>query len=127
MSKGFKHTKGPWKIHERAYVGRIHPEVDSTHSIATVWRHKRANKIKFYHTDEESNANAILIAAAPEMLDMMVHQYRWVKALYDMYQIDERAFPDSDLITTVRNLRELIERATGLTIDEAIKAWEESR
>lgn len=122
---GFKHTKGPWAFQKCAFVGRVHPANDSSRSIATVYRHKKANKIKRYHDDEESTANGLLITASPEMRDALIHQYRWVKSLYDLYRIDERAFPDSDLIKTERDLRELIERATGLTIDEAIKAWEE--
>ena len=85
---------------------------------------KRAKIIKYYHDDEQSTANGLLIAAAPEMIDMIIHQYRWVKSLYDLYKIDERAHHDSDLIKTERGLRELIERAIGLTINEAIKAWE---
>lgn len=71
------------------------------------------------------DANKEAAGMKNEMLDMIIHQYRWVKSLYDLYKIDERAHPDSDLIKTERDLRELIERATGLTIDEALKAWEE--
>ena len=59
-----------------------------------------------------------------EMLDALIHQYRWVKALCDLYKIDQKKYPDSDLIKTERDLKELIERATGITIDEAIKAYE---
>lgn len=127
---GFKHTKGPWSLQKRAFVGRIHPANDPSQSIATVWRHKCANKIKYYHDDEQSNANGSLIAAAPEMLNVLIE-------LYIEHAAPEcgSCIPDGsgrDSCSGMRNCcyenaRIIIERTTGLTIDEAIKAWEAER
>jgi hypothetical protein len=66
-----KHTKGPWvtedetSINEHGAVGidisNLH---GSTENLATVWC--------FDTDDEEGNANARLIAAAPELLEVLI-------------------------------------------------------
>lgn len=125
---GFKHTKGPWYPDKNGNIWRRHPDdlyengggVAGDKPIASANIGWVGDDFKGYPLD----ANTTLIAAAPEMLDALIHQYRWVKALCDLYKIDQKKYPDSDLIKTERDLKELIERATGLTIDEAIKAYE---
>ena len=117
---GFKHTKGPWGVLIYTPINKLLEE----HYIAIESKYDMINEKSELICKCTKQANASLIAAAPEMRDALIHQYRWVKSLYDLYRIDERAHHDSDLIKTERDLRELIERATGLTIDEAIKAWE---
>ncbi|HNX82645.1 MAG TPA: hypothetical protein PKL77_10935 [Candidatus Omnitrophota bacterium] len=116
---GLKHTKGPWMLQKRAFVGRVHPVDNPTQSIATVWRHKRANKIKYYHDDEQSSANGLLIAAAPEMLDILISFCDSNCGV--MGYCEESKCHDT---CALREAKDIVERATGLTIGEAIVEWQ---
>lgn len=129
--KEFRHTKGPWIYDKRLYGSRItSPNISITYvngdipCIARVFRHKSAKGIKVYSDDEEAEANAKLIAAAPEMLDALIHQYTWVKGLYDLYKINETKHPQSDLVNTERDLRQLIENATEMKIEDILNKVE---
>lgn len=65
-----KHTKGPWKVQQEKIKGHIRPllEVWNQNTFVASLDHKL-----FMNAEEngEAQANAHLIAAAPEMLEML--------------------------------------------------------
>lgn len=108
---GFNTTPGPWKDGGHYGFGETLKDaiVSGSKVVATVFARKmelnREKQQSVCVEDSEGIANKRLVIAAPEMLDALISAYKG--------DIDE----PSGLINT-------IERATGLTIDEAIKAWE---
>lgn len=111
--EGLKHTKGPWRYEKGdedcGYEGRHFVAWEGTECDETTICEPRYGE-----------HDARLIAAAPEMLEALVCQYSWVKGLYDFYEIDETKYPRSYLIVTERGLRQLIERAAGMSIPEIL-------
>lgn len=92
-----KHTPGPWHIQHRTIVG---PGGENWGPIATVAGNARL----------DNEANARLIAAAPEMFDVLI-------ALDSFIRTAEKLSPDSpvtkDLLEWHDQLLELIKRAGG--------------
>ena len=58
----YKHTTGPWKC----IGGAVYKEGDESAPIAYMCRDERATKAGIYPVERDSNA--VLIAAAPELL-----------------------------------------------------------
>ena len=100
----FKHTPGPWEPAgstirtTRSSFGGGYFVVDCSRSWA-------GNE--FSNDEGEAEANALLIAAAPEMLEMLIEV---IKKRYG--QVEEYSFG---------KLTDIIKRATGMSIDEVMK------
>lgn len=100
-----KHTPGPWVLVKNPktnwYDLRI---VEAEWSFGGIY-------------GENAEANACLIAAAPEMLECLIRAYK------DMDNIDSVCFlagvHSFDLMRT--DLKQIIEKATGMTIEEVMK------
>ena len=99
MSK-LKHTQGDWRIRKTVDESGDYPfptyDILAVHewgpeSVACAFQHPY---------------NARLIAAAPEMLEALIEQYKWLysKAYYQ----------------TAELLKELIEKATGMSMEEVL-------
>ena len=99
MSK-LKHTPGPWVKdygHTEGHIKTLHnPEVHTK----TVIKY-RYNMCEEILTEEEIEANARLISAAPEMLEMLI------------------CIAEADC-TISKELQDIIEKATGLPLNEVL-------
>jgi hypothetical protein len=95
-----KHTPGPWKInrhgYESLYACHEFVEGDSGIGVCGIW-HPESHR--------EQDANARLIAAAPELLEALKQVVAWMDAPGDS------AFGDAQLQTA----RDAISKATGET------------
>ena len=96
MKAKLKHTPGPWKISklDRTVISPCNNEFD----IADTWKHDRGKT--------KAQANARLIAAAPDMLELLIASYLQLNP-------DGWQWLRDDIKTT-------IERATGLSIEEIL-------
>lgn len=90
-----KHTKGKWEVKGR-YITVYNKRICL---VDPSWE-------KF---SEELEANARLIASAPDMLEWLIMYFKANIKCFGCYDQD--------------NLTKLIEQATGLTIDEVIKEY----
>ena len=114
MSK-LKHTPGPWVKdygHTEGHIKTLHnPKVHTK----TVIKY-RCNMCEEILTEEEIEANARLISAAPEMLDDLIDEARkQVIRISAVKNIDE-------FIKNIgkTKIMQTIEKATGLTIEEIL-------
>lgn len=111
MSK-LKHTPGPWKYDDDPLRMRIHSEFD--HDIVCHMVGNSASSM--IQKREIKNANARLIAAAPEMLEDLIDEARkQVIRISAVKNIDE-------FIKNIgkTKIMQTIEKATGLTIEEVL-------
>lgn len=96
MNSKLKHTPGPWKY----TVSKIHHRHQISDSnggqICLMWNRGK----------DITESNAHLIAAAPEMLE----------ALIDVY----RLYIDRDICCDNEFIKSIIEKATGLSIEEVL-------
>jgi hypothetical protein len=97
-----QHTPGPW-IGAGPSFGDPFPRY--TTSIVTEWEHDDEGiveicELPFHHRDDENEANARLIAAAPDLLNALV------MVLDDPQALDGRP-------RTAEVVREAIAKATG--------------
>jgi hypothetical protein len=99
MSK-LQHTPGPWKACERG----DYSDFDKQSQII-IGDEMRICAVHSY--DIEGEANARLIAAAPDMLE----------ALISVYQI----YIDRDICCDNEFIKSVIEKATGMSIEEILK------
>jgi hypothetical protein len=119
-----KHTPGPWKKDYGSTDGHIKSiglKKDDGTNTPTVCRYKNyaGQTTRFFCadslTDEEVEANGILIATAPEMLDYLINRYKNIcKLCEEICEHDRKC--DKGI-----ELQNIIERATGLSIDEVLK------
>ena len=94
----FKHTPGPWDGKDIFF--------------------RSVNGFSFsfpFDDNDEASANCRLIAAAPEMLDILMELFESAE-YWSEYDVP---------IGIVDNIKNTIEHATGLTITEAIAAYNE--
>ena len=107
-----KHTPGPWKYDDDPLRMRIHSEFD--HDIVCHMVGNSASSM--IQKREIKNANARLIAAAPEMLEDLIDEARkQVIRISAVKNIDE-------FIKNIgkTKIMQTIEKATGLTIQEVL-------
>lgn len=100
-----KHTPGPWAVDYNGTIGHIKTLCNPEEHTKTVIKY-RYNLCEEILTEEEIQANARLIAAAPEMLE----------ALVDVYGLYLR----HDICCDNENIKRIIEKATGLSIEEVL-------
>ena len=100
-----KHTRGPWKI---GYNDESGPELITGNDdfVATVVQDTGYSDIAFSELSDEEQANARLIASAPEMLEALMTLYKESEP-----QETESPFFKCEIIP-------VIEKATGLTIED---------
>lgn len=108
-----QHTPGPWvftgSMHEKAYLVN-----GGDKYICSVWDHLREDDNGHpIDMDKEMQSNARLIAAAPEMLEALIEAYihnnHWGSANYHRFS--------EDLEFKMKNI---IEKATGMSIEEVL-------
>lgn len=116
-----KHTPGPWKVSEKysEHNGVINSdgfdiaEVQHIQINENTPENKHWSESEKYHheiSDEEQSANALLIAAAPEMLEVLILELK----NYFVLPVESRVY-------TLSKLRGVVEKATGLKIEEVLK------
>jgi hypothetical protein len=91
LGYNLKHTSGPWKVCPCGCKTQVIGELDK------------------YICDTQNEANARLIASAPEMLEILV----------DLYKLDFMNNPEKR--ATALFVKTLIEKATGLKIEDILK------
>ena len=96
-----KHTEGPWVIDE-IQTEDYRVNISSYKSNVACAYHINDDPVE---PDEETNANAALIAAAPELLDALKKLVGW----YDCFQLKEG---EADLPVIVKS-RAAIAKAEG--------------
>ncbi len=100
------HTPGPWYAHmngEGSFCIKAGTDYDISPTLAS--------RSKWKSDAERSNANARLIAAAPELLEALEDCLRWIEADEWTYG---RTFSTGDRIRTA------IEKATGVRPAEVV-------
>ena len=105
-----QHTPGPWvftgSMHKKAYLVN-----GGDKYICSVWDHLREDDNGHpIDMDKEMQSNARLIAAAPEMLEELTTIFKGMNE-YDRGGMDDYS---------ITRLKELIEKATGMSIEEAV-------
>jgi hypothetical protein len=101
--KKLRHTPGPWKITRRS-----DDYIDPIEQVGEI-------KPGFTHADdawlEITEPDARLIAAAPEMLEALISAYSEIKEYTEL----------AKMYGEPEYTKEIIEKATGLPIDEVLK------
>jgi hypothetical protein len=92
-----KHTPGPWWITPGQEILKMPEQIKISNHISG-------------ETIQAAKANGLLIAAAPEMLEALINLF-----------IEHRKCYYGSVIV---NAEKIIERATGLSIDEVLEATE---
>jgi len=96
-----KHTPGPWKTYKTEEV-ETHLDIVIESELWTLgW---------LYSESKNAEANARLISCAPEMLEQLI----------DLYKMMGKLSPDIATDTLYHNTGNIIEKATGLTIDKVL-------
>lgn len=95
-----KHTPGPWEVYHDGYYDTWSVEGDGD-TVADMWRLSEENHSRHPHADDYVEANARLIAAAPELLHLCV------ESLDDLCRCDAGDSPLAEKI------RAAIAKATG--------------
>ena len=106
MSK-LKHTQGPWVISDEvdfdSFISGSTGKFENVICSSPRSYKRGKNGCKNYAPWHD---NKLLIAAAPEMLEALIELYKWLYSK-EYYQ-------------TAEILKELIEKATGMSIEEVL-------
>jgi len=104
--ENLKHTPGPWAKDYGGTLGHIktlcNPEVHT--KTVCVYGYKYSGSVL---TDEEIEYNGRLISTAPEMLESLITAYKLLINCTQYY-------------STIEVLKNSIEKATGLKIEEVL-------
>lgn len=92
MSETMKHTPGPWIIKRLAHSHR------QTVRIIEKAKHGAIAEIKDAYHDSEGQANAALIAAAPEMIEVIKELRERLAAWMEISDKDDARTYDQDAI-----------------------------
>lgn len=125
--KNLKHTPGPWVVDLRSGCCAVYPKsreedsagchVDDPRNVHFSCKGSVYDRAAgFWSMDDEAQANARLIAAAPEMLDalfMALAEMMVTARLQDWHSEEFRMKLDV--------MQKAIEKAIGMTIEEALK------
>ena len=109
-----KHTLGPWRIRPRMSNDYCQSIISGELAIATVEEHwEKGEGKQVFPKTEEAEANARLMAAAPELLESLI-------MMVDTHErhIGGRPGPD-DVADRWDKARAAIEKATGEDLDQA--------
>jgi hypothetical protein len=102
-----KHTPGPWIVDEDLWEGGGPSEWKEQNRSVRSSDYKTSICMTQGHSGLPMEANARLIAAAPEMLEQMISTYKTL--LYFGSNISKG------------NMKNIIEKATGQKIEEVLK------
>jgi hypothetical protein len=98
-----KHTLGPWNFTPSTAGGTVMAKVqcgdNTTFSVSS------------HRSDGQADANARLVAAAPEMLQMLKIARMAIEAELDQYSCKESS--PWHLVDTLENIESTIAKATG--------------
>lgn len=106
-----KHTPGPWVTYDDDITQVIASDKDRTLRMGCVFHDSKNLDVV--------QANARLIAAAPDMLKALVNEYRGI-CLTSNCPSDEPCYGEPKG-RCGEEMRIAIERATGMTIEEVLK------
>lgn len=119
-----KHTPGPW---EKDYGATLHhiKATNDKRGTPTVCKYNDSFKsggpliVADSLIDEEREANGLIIAAAPEMLEMLIRVYRNMCEDCDT----KTSYCDygKSTCTLKYDMKNLVEKATGMSIEEVLK------
>ena len=112
-----QHTPGPW---ESAGGDDSSYEINIGESTAFIARYDKNTGAMVFSRDE-MEANARLIAAAPEMLDTLLREYELFKNIYDMGLLMLGTQMQEKFERSLEIKKSAIERATGLPIEEVLR------
>ena len=118
-----KHTKGPWSKDYNGTIGHIKTLCDPEKHTKTVIKY-RYNLCEEILTEDEIEANARLISCAPEMMEALIENYTTYEVLKEIF---EKQNPNlwgmiqGSFLNTPEKTKDIIEKATGLKIEEVIK------
>jgi hypothetical protein len=83
MSRGYKHTKGPWNNADGLWINNA-TEVKNDETIGSGLQICKVNgphELAYAIDKDEAYANAQLIAAAPELLEALHNLVEWVATM----------------------------------------------
>lgn len=111
-----QHTPGPWSKDYKSTKGHIKTLCDIKNHTKTVCKY-RYNLCEEILPESEIEANGLLIAAAPEMLEALIKYYKII-----FYKIIFPSYGSNFDLCEIKmsEAKELIEKATGLTIEEVL-------
>lgn len=100
-----KHTPGPWMYSGAGSIKRDYTAIGCTdgETIATAWGHSNSG---FFVSEEEKEANARLIAAAPELLEALQEAISLIESIDGR---DNSCDPRSD----ISDLKAVVAKAMG--------------
>lgn len=111
VERKLKHTQGPWIKDYGKTVGHIKSVISEANEYTpTICRYKNNNDrdivVAYSLSDEEVEANGLLISAAPEMLEALINLVK---------------FCEHDFIKNFEpEIKNIIEKATGMKIKEVL-------
>jgi len=114
MSK-LKHTPGPWVKNKYLLKDCLKYGISESNSSML---NDIADLKGAFKTEEERESNARLIAAAPEMLEELILAYNNIKGYAKRIPIDSEIYYEMNGILS--DLKEIIEKATGMSIEEVL-------
>lgn len=110
-----QHTPGPWEVQEKcAYGYDIRSDYDNGWKWIAVAEGEHNGPENDWPDDIQSEANARLIAAAPEMLEELIN--------FCAYNCTDCSGKTAGCSKTcgLKNAKAIIEKATGLKIEEVL-------
>ena len=117
MSK-LKHTPGPWAWQEGDRYIRIRDEESEK---VGYWNESQKIAETYYvNNDEETISNNLIIAAAPEMLEVLINSIKESPMLDGAIGYLISVKNNEQLNPKLRRKIDIIERATGLKIEEVL-------
>lgn len=126
-----KHTPGPWVVDHGGTKGHIKSISRSLTPIGkgtkneyiptpTICRYDGVLVVADTLTKQEKQANARLIAAAPEMLEALESARDTISYL-KKYVMNQGLSAEMDAAEEIENIERVLQSATGENIEEAIK------
>ena len=107
---GIKHTPAPWRVSNESprIIKKDYRAIgsDAGFLIASTMGHDNSG---FYASEQEADANARLIAAAPELYESLADAL----ADYDNWVSDEDNYPHEHLVAWAEKARAAIAKAKG--------------
>ena len=104
-----KHTKGNWTAAKNTVFWEVHTDLKEKHLSLNILLcgEDKKNRLTDLHLTEENEANAKLIAAAPDLLEALNELNDWVKKLDTFSTNDNKA----GLYDAVKKAEKAIEKA----------------
>ncbi len=105
-----KHTQGPWRVEAKNYPIADTGDYDGCLQILSA--NAKRPIVEIWEDGDEPEANARLMAAAPELLEAL----EWCAETMAVFVEDGSAAPDSVMGKNLTTARAAIAKATGETV-----------